>query len=187
MPSPADLPQHERECADAVLEASRLAWVVHEYDREQVGRLIEHLEHAGKVRRVLVALAAMVDVDRPLSELVAWVDERHDRQQAEAEARRPWQRASYPPCLPELDQSPPGTTSPHGTPSRRNAGCRGEGCVLARKDYDSFRYAQRRREADETGPGSDLRAVRADAGRVPAVDDGARRLRIRTSESRREA
>ena len=146
-PASADYPPHEREWDEAVLEASRLAWVVHEYDREQVARLVEYLEQTGKVRPVLVALAAMVDVEQPLSELVAWVNERHDTE-VQAAARKPWQRDSYPLCLPELDGAPEGTTSPHGTPARYNAGCRGDGCSLARKDYDSYRYRLRQEARD---------------------------------------
>lgn len=151
MPSPANYPQHERDCDTAVLEASRLAWVVHEYDREQVAQLVTHLEKSGRVRDVLVALAAMIDVERPLSEMLAWVHDRHDSA-AVAATRKPWQRESYPVCLPELDGAPAGCTSPHGTQARHTAGCRGEGCVQARKDYDAWRYATRASRADDTYP-----------------------------------
>lgn len=150
MPSPADYSQAERDHDQVVLEASRLAFVVHEYDREAVAALVDHLRRSRRLEKVLVALAVMVDVDKPLTALVGWMHDHHDRAAAAAD-RKPWERESYPLCLPELDGSPEGCQSKHGTPARHTAGCRGEGCVQARKDYDAWRYTQRR-DAGHTDP-----------------------------------
>jgi hypothetical protein len=151
MPSPADYSQAERDHDQAVLEAARLAFVVHEYDRAAVAALVEHLRHSRRLEKVLVALAVMVDIDKPLHELVGWMHAHHDRAVAAAE-RKPWERESYPLCLPELDGSPEGCQSKHGTPARHTAGCRGEGCVQARKDYDAWRWRERRDAAHTPEP-----------------------------------
>jgi hypothetical protein len=139
VPSPGGLSDAALDAA--VLEGSRLAFVVHEYDREQVCKVIRHLEETGQVRAVLVALAAMVDVEERPTNMLAWLHQRADREAAAA--RKPWQRAEYPSCDPAQDRSPGGTVSLHGTPARHTAGCRGEGCRAARADYDKHRYQLR--------------------------------------------
>src|SRR4051794_4984939 len=101
MPSPQDYLTDEVLDA-AVLEAQRLAFRGHQYDREQGHQLVRHLEDEKMTCAVLVTLAAMVDVDKPISELLGWV------LAAEQESRKPWQRAWYPPCDPEADKSSPG-------------------------------------------------------------------------------
>jgi hypothetical protein len=129
MPSPHDYLTDD-DLDAAVLEAQRLAFVVHEYDREQVHALISHIADEKMTCAVMVVLAAMVDIDKPVSELLGWV--------LAAAERKPWERAWYPECDPAQDKSTAGARSRHGTPSRHTAGCRGAGCRLARKDYDAW-------------------------------------------------
>lgn len=137
MPSPQDYLTDE-ELDAAVLEAQRLAFVVHEYDRDAVHALIRHIGDEKMTCAVMVALAAMVDVEKPVSELLGWV--------LAAAERKPWERSWYPECDPEQDRSSPGCRSRHGTPARHTAGCRGAGCRLARKDYDAWHLYGRRPE-----------------------------------------
>lgn len=148
MPSPRDYLTDE-DLTRAVLEATRLAWVVHEYDRDQVCAVLGHIAAEGQLNAVVVALAAMVDVDRSPTQMLAWLDVAAT--ESEERARKPWMREEpYAACLPELDGSPDGCSSLHATPARYNSGCRGAGCCQARADYDSFRYRVRTGELAHT-------------------------------------
>lgn len=75
-----------------------------------------------------VVLAGLVDQDKTVSELLAW--------------------ATHAPAVPVLchpsdDGSPPSCTSNHGTRSRHLAGCRGEACVAAEREYQRTRPRKR--------------------------------------------
>lgn len=137
----ASIPPEEAAWNTSVLEALRVVQVVREYDKAQIGKLLGHLRDSGRTEGVLVALAALVPDDQPVSSLLGWIDD----DEVERKARRPWERDAYPPCNPDLDRSPRGTSARHGSPSRYNAGCRGEGCSLARHDYDCWYTANRRK------------------------------------------
>ena len=69
--------------SDPVLEqgkihAQQLAYIVRTYGRDSVASMLDGLDR-NSLMAMSVVLAAALDIDRPLSEMIAWIDEPVER------------------------------------------------------------------------------------------------------------
>lgn len=87
-----------------------------------------------------VTLAAMVDDDRTVDDLLGWLP-------GEAEVVRLVAEEGTGGCAPYLWGGSVGSSAQHGTRSRYNAGCRGAACVAAQRVYDARPERQAARRA----------------------------------------
>lgn len=101
--------------------AVQLVGAVRDRDPDSVATLLADAD----MPALAVTLAAMVDDDQRVAELLAWTA---------------YDVRLTPTCDPALDRSPATTRAVHGTRSRYNRGCRGAGCVRAEREYQHLRY-----------------------------------------------
>jgi hypothetical protein len=106
--------------------AVQLIGAVRDCDRRAVAELLLGAD----MPALAITLAAMVDDEQRLADLLSWTE---------------FDLRLHPLCDPSLDGSPASSTSPHGTRSRHNKGCRGAACKAAESEYQRGRY-QRDRE-----------------------------------------
>lgn len=105
----------------ALPHALALIDAVHTRDQSASHRIIRSAD----LPALAVALAALVDDNQRVAELLAWTSH---------EIR------IVPACDPSLDHSPTTTRAVHGTRSRYTAGCRGDACRQAESAYQHDRY-----------------------------------------------
>lgn len=109
---------------EAIPDALALIHAVHTHDEQLLVRTYSSSHLPGLV----VALAALVDTDRTLSDLLSW-------------AERPTVPAAL--CDPRDWGPSHHSTAVHGTRSRYQAGCRGAGCKTAENTHQQHRRRQR--------------------------------------------
>ncbi len=109
---------------EAIPDALALIHAVHTHDEQLLVRTYSSSDLPGLV----VALAALVDTDRSLNDLLGWVD-------------RPAVPLAL--CDPRDWGSSHHSTAVHGTRSRYQAGCRGAGCKTAENTHQRERRRQR--------------------------------------------
>ncbi len=109
---------------EAIPDALALIHAVHTHDEQLLVRTYSSSDLPGLV----VALAALVDTDRSLNDLLGWVD-----------------RPEVPSALCDPRDWGPShhSTALHGTRSRYQAGCRGAGCKSAENTHQRERRRQR--------------------------------------------
>lgn len=107
----------------AVAWAQQLAGMVRDYDAAGIAEWLYERE-VGELYATAVALAAMVDVSRPPSQLLAWLT---------------------PPELPPRMPRKPAVRQPCGSRAAYQRGCRCVPCVVAARAY--YRQAKRRERA----------------------------------------
>ncbi|MDQ3383359.1 MAG: hypothetical protein M3519_06210 [Actinomycetota bacterium] len=109
---------------DAIPDALTLIHAVHTHDEQLLVRTYSSSHLPG----LIVALAALVDTDRSLNDLLGWAD-------------RPTVPAAL--CDPRDWGSSHHSTALHGTRGRYQAGCRGAGCKTAENTHQRERRRQR--------------------------------------------
>lgn len=101
--------------------AVQLVGAVRDRDRDSIATLLADAD----MPALAVTLAALVDDDQRIADMLAWTA---------------YDVRLVPTCNPALDLSPAGTRALHGTRSRYGRGCRGAGCVRAEREYQKARY-----------------------------------------------
>jgi hypothetical protein len=109
----------------SIPDALRLVDAIHSDDET----LLVETYSTGDLPALLVVLAALVDTDRTLHDMLAWV-----------------QRPGVPPslCDPADWGASKDSSAPHGSHNRYTAGCRGVGCRAAESAYSGARKRTKR-------------------------------------------